>query len=58
MKFTVEKIVFQGNDGYMLKQFNDEKSVVEQFIPENYLDVFCREAGITSDMIEFVGGAE
>lgn len=56
MMFTAEKMNFQGEAGYMLKQLRDGKEISSQFIAEKYFNDFCKEAGIAPDMIIFVGG--
>lgn len=46
MKFKAEKIVFEGQPGYMLHQYIGEKCVVSQFIREEDLEKFLHDSGI------------
>ena len=50
-KFTAEKCNFQGENGYMVSQIHNGKIVASQFVEEEVYEDFCREAGISPEMI-------
>lgn len=45
-KFKAESKNFQGVPGYMVRQYLNGVKVVEQFIPAEFFQKFCEEAGI------------
>lgn len=51
-KFTAFKCSFQGIPGYMIKQIQDERMVVEQFISEADYERFCEIIGVIPIIIE------
>ena len=53
-KFKAENTNFQGVLGYMVFQYHNGEKVVEQFIPVERFQEFCKEAGI--EEIEIVNG--
>lgn len=53
-KFTAKKVNFQGEDGFYVKQYRGEKVVVEQFIPAECFESFCKTVGVKPEMIQEV----
>lgn len=53
-RFKAEKIVFEDQSGYMLYQYDGEKSVVSQFVREEEFEEFLHEIGINQSDIIFI----
>lgn len=50
--FIAKPCDFQGENGYMIDQYNDGRVVCSQFIPESSFDYFCKVAGISPKIEE------
>ncbi len=50
--FTAKEASFQGELGYVVCQYHNEKKVAEQFIPYESYKQFCEAAGIKPEMIK------
>lgn len=48
--FTAQKVNFQGEDGYMVKQIMDGKVVVDQFVSKEGYEGFIKAIDIAADV--------
>lgn len=44
-RYTAEKCSFDGNIGYMVSQWQGEKQIGKQFVPEQDYKEFCEAIG-------------
>lgn len=51
-RFESRKVNFQGEFGYMVKQFRGDKCVTEQFVSETGYKDFCQALGIVPELVE------
>ena len=50
--FIAKPCDFQGENGYMIDQYNDGRVLRSQFVPESSFDYFCKVAGISPKIEE------
>lgn len=49
-RFTAEPVLFQDQDGYMVRQYDGSEVVAANFVPEYVYEEFCTEVGIEPEI--------
>ncbi|MGN0414874.1 MAG: hypothetical protein ACI4FX_05230 [Agathobacter sp.] len=50
--YTAEKCNSDGNPGYMVSQWQGEKQIVKQFVPEQDYKEFCETIGCVTEQAD------